>query len=209
MSALILPIDDTHAISYALDRLHAGQPIAFPTDTVYGIGVVAFDVEAILRLYAVKQRPRSQAIPVLLADAADVSSVAVQVSSAAVELAERYWPGALSLVLPAAAHLSMELLANKESVAVRVPDHDWLRQLICTLGKPLAATSANLHGQGDCATAADVLAQLGSSLSLVIDGGPTPGTIPSTIVDCTDTEPRILRQGALTVQAASGTYLRS
>jgi L-threonylcarbamoyladenylate synthase len=109
----------------------------------------------------------------------------------------RLWPGALTLIVPAAPWLPAELLAGGATVAVRLPAHEWLRALIRALGAPLAATSANLHGGRDPQTAAEVVAQLGGALPLVIDGGPTPGPIPSTIVDCTGPEPRLLRAGAL------------
>jgi L-threonylcarbamoyladenylate synthase len=101
-------------------------------------------------------------------------------------------------VLPAAPDLPPEVLAGGATVAVRLPDHAWLRGLIRALGEPLAATSANLHGGRDPQTAADVAAQLGDALALIADGGPTPGPVPSTIVDCTAAEPRLLRAGALT-----------
>jgi len=181
---------------HALALLRAGQPIAFPTDTVYGVGARALDPAAVLRLYAVKRRPLSQAIPLLIADDADLTRVAAEVTPAARRLA-RLWPGALTLVLPAAPQLPAELLAGGPTVAVRLPAHDWLRGLIRALGAPLAATSANLHGGRDPQTAAEVAAQLGDALALIADGGPTPGPLPSTIVDCAGAQPRLLRAGAL------------
>jgi L-threonylcarbamoyladenylate synthase len=180
----------------ALALLRAGEPIAFPTDTVYGFGAAALDTAAVLRLYTIKRRPLTQAIPLLIADAADLTSVAPEAPPLALRLA-RLWPGALTLVLPAAPGLPPELLAGGATVAVRLPDHTWLRALIRALGGPLAATSANLHGGHDPQTAHDVAAQLGDALPLIADGGPTPGPIPSTIVDCTGAEPRLLRAGAL------------
>jgi L-threonylcarbamoyladenylate synthase len=192
----LLPVRDPHALGQALAALRGGAPIAFPTDTVYGVGAAALDAAAVLRLYAVKQRPLTQAIPLLIADHADLAQVAVEVSPLALRLA-RLWPGALTLVLPAAAQLPDALLAGGTTVAVRLPDHAWLRGLIRALGMPLAATSANLHGGPDPRTAAEVLVQIGGALALVIDGGPTPGALPSTIVDCTGAQPRLLRAGAL------------
>jgi L-threonylcarbamoyladenylate synthase len=192
----LLPIHDAQAIEQALALLRGGAPIAFPTDTVYGVGASALDSAAVLRLYAVKRRPLTQAIPLLIADHADLAQVAVEVPALALRLA-RLWPGALTLVLTAAAQLPDTLLAGGTTVAVRLPDHAWLRGLIRALGTPLAATSANLHGGPDPRTAAEVLEQLGGALPLVVDGGPTPGSVPSTIVDCTGAQPRLLRAGAL------------
>lgn len=183
----------------ALAHLQAGWPVAFPTDTVYGIGASALNSQAVLQLYAIKQRPYTHAIPVLLADMHDVHAIVRAFHPEAEALAKRHWPGALSLVLPAAPHLPPELLSNGTSVAIRIPDHPWLRELIRQLQQPLAATSANLHGQPDTTTAADVAAQLGATLSLIIDGGTTAAAIPSTVVDCTGEHLRVLRQGAVYV----------
>jgi L-threonylcarbamoyladenylate synthase len=192
----IQSIDDPQTLDRALALLRAGQPIAIPTDTVYGVGAAALDAAAVLRLYDVKRRPLTQAIPLLIADAAELAVVAAEITPAARQLA-RLWPGALTLVLPAAPHLPPELLAGGPTVAVRLPDHGWLRDLIRALGAPLAATSANLHGGRDPQTTAEVAAQLGDTVPLIADGGPTPGPIPSTIVDCTGESPRMLRAGAL------------
>jgi L-threonylcarbamoyladenylate synthase len=194
--AIIRSIQEPDTLARALALLRGGEPIAFPTDTVYGVGAAAHDAAAVLRLYAVKRRPRTQAIPLLIADAADLASVAAEAPPLALRLAQ-LWPGALTLVLPAAPDLPPELLAGGATVAVRLPDHAWLRGLIRALGGPLAATSANLHGDRDPQTAQDVAAQIGDALPLIADGGPTPGPIPSTIVDCTGAEPRLLRAGAL------------
>jgi L-threonylcarbamoyladenylate synthase len=193
--ATIRSIQESDTLAHALALLRAGEPIAFPTDTVYGVGAAVRDA-AVLRLYAVKRRPRTQAIPLLIADTADLALVAAEVPSMALRLA-RLWPGALTLVLPAAPGLPPELLAGGATVAVRLPDHTWLRALIRALGGPLAATSANLHGGRDPQTAQDVAAQLGGELALIAEGGPTPGPVPSTIVDCTGAEPQLLRAGAL------------
>lgn len=192
----LLPVHDSQALDQALALLRGGAPIAFPTDTVYGLGATALDSAAVMQLYVVKRRPRTQAIPLLIADHADLAQVAVEAPALALRLA-RLWPGALTLVLPAAPQLPDALLAGGTTVAVRLPDHDWLRGLIRALGTPLAATSANLHGGPDPRTAAEVEEQLGSALELVIDGGPTPGAVPSTIVDCSGAQPRLLRAGAL------------
>jgi len=194
--ALTIPISEPASLDRAIALLRAGEPIAFPTDTVYGDGAAALNAAAVARLYTVKRRPLTQAIPLLIADEADLPLVADEVTPTARRLA-RLWPGALTLVVMAAPGLPSELLAGGATVAVRLPDHMWLRSLIRALGMPLAATSANLHVGRDPRTAADVAAQLGGALSLVVDGGPTPGPLPSTIVDCVGDEPRLLRAGAL------------
>jgi len=188
-------LEEPDVLGQALALLRLGEAIAFPTDTVYGVGAAALDAAGVLRLYAVKRRPLTQDIPLLIADG--LHSIPARFGVPAALRLARLWPGALTLVLPAAPHLPPELLAGGPTVAVRLPDHTWLRGLIRALGAPLAATSANLHGERDPQTAAEVAAQLGEALPLVVDGGPTPGPTPSTIVDCTQSEPRLLRAGAL------------
>jgi L-threonylcarbamoyladenylate synthase len=196
----ILPFEQ--GLHEALDLLRRGQAIAFPTDTVYGIGADGLNAAAVLQLYTIKDRPPSQAIPLLLADPDDLGLVSNNVPARARALGERYWPGGLTLVVPAAAHLPTALLAGGTTVAVRVPDQAVLRDLIRQLGRPLAATSANLHGYANPRTAQDVVAQLGARLPLVLDGGATPGDIASTIVDVSRPMPRVLRQGVVQVEQA-------
>ncbi len=197
---IILPIDNPVALDKALTLLQQGEVIAFPTDTVYGVGAAGLNSAAVVRLFAVKNRPRTQAIPLLLADPSDLGSVCPTVPAAAIELAARHWPGGLTLIVPAAPHLPAELLAGGNTVAVRVPDHLWLRELIRRLGQPLAATSANLHGEPNPVSATMVETRLGGRLPLILDGGPTPGDIPSTIVDVTGPEPKVLRHGIVRVR---------
>jgi L-threonylcarbamoyladenylate synthase len=199
MTAEIRSIEEPDTLQQALDLLHAGEPIAFPTDTVYGVGAAGLDARAVLRLYEVKDRPRHQAIPLLLADLDDLRQICPSIPPMAEELAARHWPGGLTLVVPASEHLPTELLAGGSTVAVRIPDHDALRHLIRRLGQPLAATSANLHGRSNPASAEDVAADLGPRLRLIVDGGQTPGDVPSTIVDVSGETPRVLRNGVVDV----------
>lgn len=196
----VLPLNQ--GIDQALDLLGRGHAIAFPTDTVYGVGADGLRAAAVQQLFAIKDRPPTQAIPLLLADPADLIAVSSGVSEQAQRLAERYWPGGLTLVVPAATHLPADLLAGGATVAVRVPDHPALRDLIRQLGRPLAATSANLHGHANPRTVQDVVAQLARRVALVLDGGATPGDVASTIVDVSGAVPRVLRQGVLRVDEA-------
>jgi L-threonylcarbamoyladenylate synthase len=200
MHQQVLPLHK--GLAAGLAALRQGNVIAFPTDTVYGVGADGLNAAAVLKLYAVKQRPLSQAIPLLLADPAELSSVASTVPVLALRLAERYWPGGLTLVVPAAAHLPPELLGGGTTVAVRVPDYPPLQTLIQQLGRPLAATSANRHGTANPKSAQDVVEQLGEHVPLVLDGGPTPGDVPSTVVDLTGPRPNILRQGCVAIASA-------
>ena len=187
-------------IAQAVDVLRRGGIVAFPTDTVYGVGADVRQPEAIAALYEVKERPLSKAIPVLLARAEDLCSVAREVPKSAWRLAEQFWPGALTLVVRRSLSLPSILTAEGPTVAVRVPDHPVVRALIEGLGAPLAATSANISGQPSSVTADDVLAQLGGRIALILDGGPCPGGRSSTVVDLTTTPPRVLRPGPISAE---------
>ncbi len=200
MQTEILPVDRERALERAIELLRQGQVIALPTDTVYGVAADGLNPAAIERLYVVKERPRDKAIPLLLASAGDLAQVAAQVHEAARILAAKFWPGALTLVVHAQAIVPSVLRAERDSVAVRVPDHPIPRELARVLGRPLAATSANISGGRDPSTAQEVEAQLGGRLALILDGGRVGGGVPSTVVDVSITPPRVLRQGALAIE---------
>jgi len=178
--------------------LARGGIVAFPTDTVYGVGADVRQPDAIAALYEIKARPYSKAIPVLLAQAEDLCAVSQDAPDSAWRLAQRFWPGALTLVVRCACSLSPILTAAGPTVAVRVPDHPVVQALIRGLSAPLAATSANISGQPSLVTADDVLAQLAGRIALLLDGGPCPGGRPSTVVDLTVRPPRVLRPGPIT-----------
>jgi L-threonylcarbamoyladenylate synthase len=180
--------------------LQQGEVVAFPTDTVYGLGAHAFLPEAVQRLYVLKERPRDQAIPLLLPDAGALAAVGADIPPLAWQLADRFWPGALSLVLCRAPTVPDAVTAGGATVAVRVPDHRLARALCRELGAPLAATSANLHGQPAPVVADEVVAALGGRIPLVLDGGPCPGGVASTVLDLTLSPPRVLRQGPITAE---------
>lgn len=197
MRTQILPSTDTDAFAHAVRLLRAGKVIAFPTDTVYGVGANGFDVNAIEQLFVVKSRERGKAIPYLLAKASDLNLVARKIPRAAQLLAEKFWPGALTLVVPVTPRVPKILIAGGDSVAVRVPNHPTTRALIDSLGVPLAATSANISGERDPANAQEVMAQLTGRIPFILDGGATKGNTPSTVVDVTQDPPRILRVGVI------------
>ena len=199
MQTEILSVGQAHALEQAIELLRQGQVIALPTDTVYGVAADGLNPAAIERLYVVKDRPRDKAIPLLLASAGELSQVAVQVPAAARLLAEKFWPGALTLVVHAQANVPPVLRAEGDTVAVREPDHPIPRDLARLLGRPLAATSANISGGRDPSTAQEVEAQLNGRLALILDGGRVGGGVPSTVIDVSVDPPRVLRQGALAV----------
>lgn len=198
MDAMILPMSED-ALVLAERAIADGEIVAFPTDTVYGVGCDPFNTEAILKIYEAKGRGMEKSLPILLSDITDVEKVASEVPPAARILAEAFWPGALTLVVPRQERLPSALTA-RDTVGLRIPNHDWLRELIRSCGGALAATSANLSGKPDALDAQEVLSYLGDKVRLVVDGGRASGGVPSTVVDCTVSPPAILRFGFLSEQ---------
>ncbi len=199
MKTLVLSATESDSLRQVAELLLAGQLVAFPTDTVYGVGAPVFQASAVGSIYVAKERPPEKAIPVLIADEADLSGIAAFVPDVARALTARFWPGGLTVVLPKRPDVP-EIVSGDVTVAVRMPDLDVARALLRLTG-PLAATSANRSGQPSPVTADDVMAQLGGRIAAVLDGGPCPGGIPSTVVDCVAVPPRVLRQGALSMDA--------
>jgi L-threonylcarbamoyladenylate synthase len=195
METKILLASSPDALPLALEILKRGGLVAFPTDTVYGVGALAFDGIAVESIYAAKDRPVEKAIPVLIGDPDDLAKVSLDVPEIALKLAARFWPGPLTLVVPKHPDLP-EAVSAAPTVGVRVPDHPVARALLRAAG-PMAVTSANLSGQPSPVTAQEVFAQLGGRIALILDGGITPGGVPSTVVDCTGVEPQILRAGPI------------
>jgi L-threonylcarbamoyladenylate synthase len=187
------------SIARAAELLGAGELVALPTDTVYGVAAVASQPGAVARLYVAKGRPPEKAIPILLADAHDLDAIAAKVSDLVRRLIARFWPGGLTLILPKGDAVPPEV-SPTSTVAVRLPDLPLTRQIIATVGAPLAVTSANRSGQLSPRTGSEVMAQLGGRIAAVVDGGPSPGGVPSTILDCTTTPPRVLRAGAVPIE---------
>ncbi len=198
MDTRILLASDLSAIEKALTVLEAGGLVAFPTDTVYGVAGNAFDPAAIERIYEAKGRDQTKAIPILLGEVDHLPRVALQLPPAANRLAQHFWPGALTLVVPRHPGLP-ENLSPTPTVGVRMPDHAFALALLRRSG-PLAVTSANRSGAENPRDAQDVLRQLGGRIELIIDGGPTPVGVPSTVVDCTGGQVKILRLGAIAAQ---------
>lgn len=185
-------------IQSALEILKDGGLVAFPTDTVYGLGSLAFDNKAIESIYTAKDRPIEKAIPILIADAKDLEVVAENVPEMAKIFASHFWPGPLTCVLLKKETLPPAVSATS-TVAVRIPDHADACALLRAAG-PMAVTSANISGQPSPSTAQDVYDQLNGRIPLILDGGKTPGGVPSTLVDCTGSEPKILREGPISLE---------
>ncbi len=196
MTTRRLDAADATAIVAAADLLRRGLPVVLPTDTVYGVGVLPFDAAAVERLYEVKGRPAEKGIPILLGDVADVAHVAGIIPSAAAALMAHFWPGPLTLVVPRRPELPANLSPD-DTIAVRVPDHAVARALIRAAGGALATTSANVSGRPPARAADEALAALDGRVAAVLDDGPSPGGVASTVVDCTVDPPVVRRVGPL------------
>ena len=183
------------ALSAAAETLLAGGVIAIPTDTVYGFAALVTNGPAIDRLYRIKEREQRKSIAVLLGDAEQAHLVAHEFPAKARRLAEKYWPGALTIIIRKNSGLPANLTSN-DLVGLRIPDHEFTRELIRRTG-PLATTSANISGQPPAKSVSEFADELGEELDLIIDGGPCSGGVPSSVINC-DAEPAvILREGAI------------
>jgi len=195
----LIPADAPGSIERALRVVRGGGLVAFPTDTVYGVGAAAFDGQAVGRIYEAKGRSEEKAIPVLLAGLGDLERVAAEVSPDLRRLAAQFWPGPLTLVVARHADLPT-VVSPGPTVGLRVPDHPVALGLLAGAG-PMAVTSANRSGDPNPTTAAQVLSALGGRIDLILDGGQTPGGRPSTVVDCTQHPPLLIRPGPIPLEA--------
>ena len=190
-------IDLSKQIKKGIAVLKKGGVIAFPTDTVYSLGASIYNESAVRKLYRIKERPFDKALPVLVADVAQMKQVATKLPTLAYRLAERFLPGALTLILPKSGKIHGVVTGGGDTVAVRIPDHPVPIALIKGLGGPIIGTSANKSGHKSGITASEVKDSLGDSVDLIIDGGKSPGGKESTIIDLTKDKPKIVREGAI------------
>jgi len=197
----VIPTTYSTAIERALQVLRAGGLVAFPTDTVYGVGALPSLAQAVERIFLAKGRPRSKAIPMLLDSAARLPELAENIPPDASLLAQKFWPGPLTIVLTRKPTVPDVVTAGGTSVAVRVPDHPFALRLITAAGGALATTSANRSGQPDPVTAQEVLGSLEGRIDLILDGGLCPGGLASTVIDLAGASPRVVRWGAVEREA--------
>ena len=183
-------------LAAAVTAVRRGQLVVLPTDTVYGVGVDAFDSEGVQRLLDAKGRGRDMPPPVLISSNTTLEALASEVPGWASGLVEQYWPGPLTIVCRQQPSLRWDLGETKGTVAIRMPDDVGALELLGRTG-PLAVSSANNHGHEAATTADEAEGMLGWAVEVILDGGPSNGSVASTIVDCTGIKPRILREGAI------------
>lgn len=186
-------------VDQVVASLNAGSVVAVPTDTFYGLAVDPVNLRAVDRIYDLKTRARHKPLSLLIAEVAQAYELARQLDTAFDRLAEKFWPGPLTLVVRAGSKLPLRVTANTGNVALRVPEAAIPRAIVARLGLPITATSANLSGLPECTHAAGVRDQLGDKIPLIVDGGPTARTTATTIVDLSGggSSWMILREGAI------------
>ena len=188
------PVGD---VAEAARVIRAGGLVAFPTETFYGLGADALDPDAVLRVFRAKGRPDDKPLLVLVDSVAMAEAVVTEIPARARALMARHWPGPLTIILRARSHVPAALTAGTGTIGVRVSGHPLARALVHAVARPVTAPSANPHGASSPRTAEEVRASLGAAVDLVLDGGPTPGGPPSTLVDATGEAMRVVRAGAI------------
>ena len=187
----------THVMRHAVDILKNGGIIAFPTETFYGLGAKFDREDSLKRLYDIKQRPQEKAMPLIIGNKELLSIVTVSVNTLALSLMDKFWPGPLTLIFSAKKNLSTFITGGTHKVAVRIPGDSFALHLARLANFPITATSANPSGQLPAQDAETVLRYFGDAIDLIIDGGSIPGCLPSTLVDVTGDEIKILREGVI------------
>jgi L-threonylcarbamoyladenylate synthase len=188
---------DAGQIRIAADAIRRGELVVFPTETAYGLAADAMNESAVKRVYDAKGRPDGRALPVQISGIRDLNKVAEYLPENAKLLAEKYWPGPLTLVLQRSSALPKIVTGEMETVGVRVPDHPVAQALLAELGSPIVATSANVSGEDPPLNAEEAIHQVGESISVVLDAGPSRLGVASTVVDLSTVPPRVLRRGSI------------
>ena len=192
-----LPLEIKNQIRSGIEVLKDGGLVAFPTDTVYGLGACFDNLSAVERVYRIKKRLYNMGLPLLVANESQINEVVENIPRVASLLIERFLPGGLTLVMTKSKWVPDIVTGGKKTVAIRIPDHPVPIALIKGVGKPIIGTSANISGKQSPITAEEVHLQFGNGINLVIDGGKCKGEMESTIIDATGEKPTILREGAI------------
>ena len=190
----------SEALKKASVIIKKGGVVAYPTETFYGLGVKYDDISALKKLYGIKYRSWNKALPLIIGEGRELDLIASDMTVSAEKLAKKFWPGPLTLLLPARPDISEFITANTGKIAVRIPGASFALDLARSLGFPITATSANISGMPPADTADDVIRYFGDALDLIIDCGKTPGGKPSTIVDASGQKIRFLRAGAVSIE---------
>ena len=196
-------VTDTAAYKHAANLLRAGELVAFPTETVYGLGGDASNLMAVAKIFAAKQRPANHPLIIHIGELNQLKDWVSEIPESAIKLAEKFWPGPLTIILHSADHVPAILTGGQKTIGIRMPRHPVARKLLAAFGNAIAAPSANRFGRISPTSAEHVVEELGDTVELVLDGGPCSIGLESTIIDLTGTKPRILRPGPLTLDEIS------
>lgn len=195
-----LSLEDSRALEQAIGALQNGGVIAFPTDTVYGIGASLEHPQALRRIYDLKGRSPDKPLPILIARVEMLDMLSPDVDERLVDLAEQFWPGALTIVMPAADHLPAEVKAPDNTIGVRLPNHSIPLSIAERAGGAIATTSANFSGQHSTHTASEIREAFGSAIDIILDGGFAPQENPSTVIRVVDGDIEVLREGVISTE---------
>ncbi len=192
-------------IKYAADQIRAGEVLGMPTDTFYGLAADPFNLRAVDRVYDIKTRSRHKPLSLLIENVDQAEELAKPLPEEFYALARKFWPGPLTIIVKAGSRLPLKVTANTGNVALRVPNAKIPLAVVSAAAIPITATSANLSGASECTSADQVRMQLHESLSIIVDGGPSPRDVASTIVDLTDDADRwrVIREGAIPAEEIS------
>ncbi|MFZ2053763.1 MAG: L-threonylcarbamoyladenylate synthase [Candidatus Aminicenantales bacterium] len=184
-------------ISEIVQVLRRDGVIVYPTDTFYGLGGNCLSQKALQKIFDVKRKPPSKGLPVLVSGLRMAEALVSECPPVFQALADRFWPGPLTLVLKAASHLPQELIGPKKTIGIRLPDIPWLQALIRETGVALVATSANISGEKEIDSAEEAIRMFKGKVECIVDGGRTPGGKPSTVMDLTEERPVLIREGVI------------
>lgn len=197
---------ESSLVHYAAEQIKSGQVLGMPTDTFYGLAADPFNLRAVERVYEIKSRSRHKPLSLLIESEEQAEMLARDpLPDEFYELARKFWPGPLTIIVQAASRLPLKVTANTGHIAIRVPSANIPLSVIRAAGVPITATSANLSGASECTTAAAVRDQLQERISIIVDGGPSPRDVSSTIVDLSEGGWRLLREGAVPRQDIAAT----
>jgi tRNA threonylcarbamoyl adenosine modification protein (Sua5/YciO/YrdC/YwlC family) len=197
---------ESSLVHYAAEQIKSGQVLGMPTDTFYGLAADPFNLRAVERVYEIKSRSRHKPLSLLIESEDQAEMLARDpLPDEFYELARKFWPGPLTIIVPAASRLPLKVTANTGNVALRIPSANIPLSVIRAAGVPITATSANLSGASECTSAGAVRDQLQERISIIVDGGPSPRDVSSTIVDLSEGGWRVLREGAVPRQAIADT----
>ena len=194
------------ALATASAAILDGNLIALPTETFYALSADLYNLRAVERIFQIKGRPDWKALLVLIDSVDQAEVISDSIPPEFYQIAERFWPGPLTLILPAAKRVPLKVTGGTGTVGMRIPDQPFTRRVIEEVRLPIIGTSANLSGHPSCSSVEEVLRQLGGKIELVVDSGDSPGTAPSTVLDLTSTPARLVREGAIP-QEELGDYL--